>query len=199
MSELRSNSRTRILDAAMNTFRLKGYAATTVDDLCAAAGVTKGSFFHHFASKEEVAVAAADHFAAMAAGLFAQAPYRSLQDPLDRLLGYVDFRITILGGPINQYTCLLGTLVQEVYETHPAIRTAADRHMDEHIAGLEADAAAAIARYAPDADFSARGLTTHMQTVMQGSLIFAKAKRGPDVAADSLRHLRRYLELLFRR
>lgn len=53
------SARARLLDAAVETIRTKGYSATTVDELCAAAGVTKGAFFHHFDTKEDLAVAAA--------------------------------------------------------------------------------------------------------------------------------------------
>ena len=52
-------ARDKILDAAIATVRAKGYAATSVDDLCASAGVTKGAFFHHFKSKHALGVAAA--------------------------------------------------------------------------------------------------------------------------------------------
>ena len=193
-----SETRSKLLEAAMNVMRQKGYAATTVDDICRAAGLTKGSFFHHFASKEELAIAAAEFFAAMAAGLFESAPYRSLPDPLDRLLGYVDFRIAILQGPISGFSCLLGTFVQELYETHPAIRGAAEKHMGDHIAELAKDAAEAKARYAPHAPWTPESVAVHMQVVLQGSLIFAKAKQGPAVAIESLSHLRHYLELLFK-
>ena len=193
-----AQTRTKILDAAMHVLRLKGYSATTVDDICAAAGLTKGSFFHHFASKEELAIAAAEHFASMAAALFGSAPFKLLSDPRDRLLGYVDLRIAILDGPICGFSCLLGTYVQELYETHPAILAAAERHIDEHVAELTKDVEAAKARYAPDAEWTPASVATFMQAVLQGSLIFAKAKRGPGVAVESLRHLRRYLELLFK-
>ena len=84
------DTRTKLLDAALMVIRTKGYAGTSVDDLCHAAGVTKGAFFHHFKSKEEMAVAAAAHFGAMAEGLFSQAGYRTLADPLERLLAYVE-------------------------------------------------------------------------------------------------------------
>jgi TetR/AcrR family transcriptional repressor of nem operon len=50
------DSKTKLLDAALQVIRAKGYAATTVDDICHQAGVTKGSFFHHFKSKDELAL-----------------------------------------------------------------------------------------------------------------------------------------------
>lgn len=193
----RANARTKLLDAAMTVFRQRGYAATTVDDLCSAAGVTKGAFFHHFATKEAVGIAAAQHFADMAAGIFVEAPYRSLPDPRDRLLGYVDMRIAMLEGRLCDVTCLLGTFAQELYDSHPAIRAAVERHMFDHIAMIAADAQAAKAKYAADADWSAESLAVHIQTALQGAFIFAKVRGGTAVAIDSLRHLRRYLELLF--
>ena len=56
----------KLLDAAVHVIRSKGYSAARVDDICVEAGLTKGAFFHHFASKEACAVAAAAHFAARA-------------------------------------------------------------------------------------------------------------------------------------
>lgn len=191
------NAKTKLLDAALGVIRAHGYSATSVDALCHAAGVTKGAFFHHFASKEALAVAAAAHFSAMADGLFAAAPYRALPDPLDRLLGYVDFRRAILLGDLPDYTCLLGTMVQEAYASHPAIRDACARGIAGHAATLEADIAEVMARRAAPPDWTARSLALHTQAVLQGAFILAKAAGGPAPAADSLDHLRRYLELLF--
>lgn len=198
-SNTASQTRNKLLDAAMHVMRLKGYAATTVDDICRAAELTKGSFFHHFASKEELGIAAAQHFASMAAGVFATAPYRQLQDPVDRLLGYVDFRGAILQGPICEFACLLGTFVQELYDTHPAIRAACEGHLNDHVHNLAKDVAEAKQRYLPDAPWTPESLAVHMQAVLQGSLILAKARQGPEVAIESLGHLRRYLETLFKR
>lgn len=186
-------SKARILDAAMHVIRAKGYAATTIDDLCAAAGLTKGSFFHHFKSKEELALAAAEHFSAMAEGLFRSAPYRALPDPRDRVLGYVDFRAAILRGELPEFTCLLGTMVQETYQTHPAIRRACERHISAHAALVAKDIALAKRMYAPRAKWSAESLALFTQAVLQGAFVLAKAKDGPEVAEVCIGHLRRYL------
>lgn len=190
-------SKTRILDAATQVFRTKGYAATTVDDVCASARLTKGSFFHHFKSKEDLAVAAAQHFADRAESLFSTAPYRALKDPLDRLQGYVEFRRAILQGKLPEFTCLLGTMVQETYDSHPSIRKACERHISAHAATLTGDIAAAKRLYAPRAKWTPESLGLYIQATIQGAFILAKARRGPKVADECLGHLRRYLELLF--
>jgi TetR/AcrR family transcriptional repressor of nem operon len=190
------DARTKLLDAALAVIRGKGFAATSVDELCQAAGVTKGAFFHHFRSKEELGVAAAAHFGEMAAGIFSTAPYQSLTDPLQRLLGYVDFRREILQGELPEYTCLLGTMVQEAYATHPAIREACEREITGHAATLETTIAAAMAARGRAVDWTPRSLALHIQGVLQGAFILAKATGGAQVAADSLGHLRRYITLL---
>jgi TetR/AcrR family transcriptional repressor of nem operon len=199
--KVQSHVKTKLLDAAVGVIRAKGYSGTTVDDICQCAGVTKGGFFHHFETKEDLAVSAAEHFSSNADSLFRAAPYQSLPDPLDRLLGYVDFRKAILQGELPEYTCLLGTLVQEAYDTHPPIREACDRGISKNAAMLEADIAEAMRNYGiasgSNASWSALSLALYTQAVIQGALILAKAKHGPEVAAACLDHLRLYLVMLF--
>jgi len=190
-------SKAKFLDAALQVIRAKGYTATRIEDVCEAAGLTKGSFFHHFESKEELAVAAAEHFARMADRLFAAAPYQRQTDPLDKVLGYVDFRRSLLQGALPDFTCLLGTMVQEVYETNPAIRAACERHIVAHAGAVEAMLRDAKTKHAPKARWDPQGLALFTQAVIQGAFVLAKAKGGPEVAAGSLAHLRSYLETLF--
>ena len=195
--ESRHESKARLLDAAVHVIRAKGYTATRVEDICDAAGLTKGSFFHHFKSKEDLALEAAEHFSATADGIFSIAPYQSLSDPLDRLLGYVDFRTAILQGELPDYTCLLGTMVQETYETHPAIRKACDRCIGAHAATLVSDIEAAVRKYGLSPEWTVESLAYYTQAVIQGAFILAKAQQTSQIAAACLSHLRRYLELLF--
>ena len=194
----RHESKTRFLQAALQVIRAKGYTATTVEDICEAAGLTKGSFFHHFDSKEGLALAAADYWTEGAGALFASAPYHARADPLERLLAYVDFRKALLTGGLADFTCLAGTMVQEVYKTHPAIREACDKSMSRHAEMLEPDIAEAMRTRGVTGEWTARSLALYTQAVLQGSFILAKAKGGPAVAGDCLDHLRRYIEMLFR-
>lgn len=193
----KGSARDKLLAAAMQTIREVGFEAASVDDLCRAAGVTKGAFFHHFKSKDDLGVAAAQHFSDFAAGIFAQAPYQQERDPRARLLGYIDFRAAILQGELPHYTCLLGTMVQEAYATHPAIRQACETHMFGHAATLVPDIVAAKRLYCPDAGFSPESLAAFTQAVLQGAFVLAKARGGADVVRESLEHLRRYVEFLF--
>ena len=53
----RRSARGRLLRAALGCIALKGYADTSVDDICLAAGCSKGGFYFHFSSREAVLVA----------------------------------------------------------------------------------------------------------------------------------------------
>jgi TetR/AcrR family transcriptional regulator, transcriptional repressor for nem operon len=192
-------ARIKLLEAAFSAIREKGYAATSVDELCARAGVTKGAFFHHFASKNSLAVAAANLWSELSTAHFAAAPYHRFDDPLDRILGYLDFRKSMLSCDVAEFSCLAGTMVQEVYETHPDIRHACDESIGGHAALLEPDIADAMKLYRIRAPWTAGSLALHTQAVLQGAFILAKAKGSAAVVEASIDHLRRYIELLFRR
>ena len=68
-----------------------------------------------------------------------------------------------------------------------------------HAANIEVDIAEAMKKYAIKADWTAESLALYTQATIQGAFILAKAKNGPEIAADCIDHLRRYIELLFNR
>ncbi|KRD74575.1 TetR/AcrR family transcriptional regulator [Lysobacter sp. Root983] len=195
----RGGARIRLLEAARDVIRAKGYAATTVDDLCAAAGVTKGAFFHHFGSKDALGVAAAEFWAETTTAFFAAAPYHQPADALDRVLAYVAFRKAIIAGDLAEFTCLVGTMAQEVHTSAPEIRDACGRSIFGHTATLEADIERARRDRGIDArEWSAASLARHTQTVIQGGFVLAKAGNDPELAREALDHLDRYIRHLFR-
>lgn len=194
-----SNARERLLEAAVKLVRKQGFSATSVDELCKEAGVTKGAFFHHFPSKESLGVAVADYWSECTLGFFGAAPSRHFDDPLARLLAYIDLRIALIGGPAEGFSCVAGTLLQENFRTSEMIRRASGDSILGNARMFESDFAEAIAKYGIDADPA--GLARHMQAVIQGSFILGKTQDDDEMSArfarESLGHFRRYLTLLF--
>jgi TetR/AcrR family transcriptional regulator, transcriptional repressor for nem operon len=193
----RGSARIELLDAAVEVIRAKGLNATTVDELCATAGVTKGAFFHHFATKEALAVAAAGYWSETTGALFAAASYHDHPDAVDRILGYLEFRAGLIAGAPAEYTCLVGTMAQEAFKTSPDVRAACAASIFGHADTLEADFAEALAVCNPGVEVTAASLARYTQTVLQGAFVLSKAANDPEIVIDSIGHLRRYLEFLF--
>ena len=198
MSTPKPDARTRLLDAGMQLLRERGYDATRVEDLCSAAGVTKGAFFHHFASKADYGVAAAQHWSDTTAPMFAAADYHAAPTPLARIFAYLDLRRAMIAGAPAEFSCVAGMMAQEVFETQPAISDACGASIAGHAATLEADFAAAIAEHGLGDVVHAADLALHTQVVLQGGFVIAKALDDPAAVVASIDHLRRYLMLLFK-
>jgi TetR/AcrR family transcriptional repressor of nem operon len=193
----RGSARTALLDAALDLVRRHGWAATSVAGLCKAARVTKGAFFHHFATKDELGVAAAHHWSDVTAPLFAGADYHRHADPLDRIHAYLDFRAAIATGPLEAFTCFAGTTVQEVFATSDPIRMACGEAIFGHAERLAEDFRAALERHRPRMTVSAESLATYTQTVLQGGFVLAKARGDRTPLLEAIDHLKCYLHLLF--
>jgi TetR/AcrR family transcriptional repressor of nem operon len=193
----RGTARARLLDAAVQVIRTKGLSATSVEELCAVAGVTKGAFFHHFDTKQALAVAAAEHWSATTGALFAAAPYHDIADPVDRIFGYLDLRARLISGSPADYTCLVGTMTQEAFATFPEVRDACAASIFGHAGTLEPDFAEALAAAGNPPGVDAAGLARHTQAVLQGAFVLSKAADDPTLVTEAIDHLRRYLHFLF--
>jgi TetR/AcrR family transcriptional repressor of nem operon len=192
-----ASTRERILNAAADLIRRQGFGATSVADICAAAGVTKGAFFHHFPGKVEMGVAVAAHWRRVIERLFANAPYHQVADPGEKLLAYVDFRKAILDRSIAAFSCLVGVMVSETYATHPTIRAACADTIDGHALTLAPVIAAAIESREIGPPTTPESLAMFIHGTLQGAFVLAKAHDDPKLAHDCLDHLRAYLENLF--
>lgn len=167
-----------------------------MDDSCRAAGVTKEAFFHHSARQEAVALAAIEHWNNRTGVLFANATYRRVRDPRERMLAYVYFRAELVQGEFAEFICLLGTLVQEIFVSHPASPAAGGAGIKDQVVALLPTIEAAKARYASKAEWTADSLAQHTQGVLQGSFVVAKALNDPQVVHESVEHLKQYVRKL---
>jgi TetR/AcrR family transcriptional repressor of nem operon len=192
-----SPTKDKLLEAAQELMLAKGYTATSVDEVCQKAGLTKGSFFHYFEGKEHLGQVVAERFFTHRKQHFQSAPFHQKKDPLDRVLGLVDFFIEMSQNPEAAKGCLLGTFVQELSNTHPSIRAVCAECFGEQAEYFKQMLDEAKAKYAPRARWSTQSLAEHLLAVMQGAIIVAKAKQDPRVMEASLKHFKEYLNSLF--
>ena len=188
----------KLLDAGVSLMRHRGFNATTVDEVCAEAGVTKGGFFHYFKSKDDLATAAVDRFYEMKAKQFADAPFRGLADPLDRIFGRLDFVKESAGG-VKGLTkgCLFGMFAQEMSFSNPELRSLCQAKFAQIGKDFEGDLAEAKARYAPRAAFDPKNIAMLYVSIVQGSLMLAKASESNRVLVANIDQFRAYLQTLF--
>ena len=196
-AQAQSPTKEKILDAAQQLMLAKGFPATTVDEICQAAGFTKGSFFHYFASKEHLGKEVLDRFYVLLQQTIDQGSFRKKSDPLQRVYGYVDRFIEMSTNPERPSGCLLGHFTQELSDTHPEIRSLCAQYFAEWAALLKHDLDEAKAKYAPRASFDTQSVAEYFLAVMQGSRILATAKQDVKVFEQNLRHFKRYVKSLF--
>jgi TetR/AcrR family transcriptional regulator, transcriptional repressor for nem operon len=193
------SARDKLVGRGTELIRRHGYNATSVDDICTAAGVTKGAFFHHFESKEALAAECLRRWPESMAALHRSAEYQSIEDPVKKLLAAIDFMSDVFDNPHVHKSCLAGTAVQEVSESSPVLRDAAQECIvkaQTYFQSLLDDAIQSDACRARKQKLDAASLAEYWMGTIQGSLLLAKASRDPQVIRRNLTHFRDYISAL---
>jgi TetR/AcrR family transcriptional repressor of nem operon len=195
--QIRSHAREKLLDAAQRLMLVKGYPATTIDEICAAAKLTKGSFFHYFDSKEDLGKALLNRYASSGQRVEWSTLRTNNRDPLERVYGYLDFSARLYQKPRGRNGCLLGNFAQELSETHPEIRSLCAERFDEWAAMFKQTLDEAKRKHRPRASLDTQSLAEHFIAVLEGSLILGKAHRDMGIVRKNLGHFKQYLKMVF--
>ena len=114
-------SKEKLVRAARNLMLAQGYPITSVDDIIEAAGVSKGSFYHYFDSKEELALTAMHEFLADGAALMMDGPFRDIADPRKRAIAFLK-HVESITMRLWDHGCLLVMFSVELAGTSPKVR-----------------------------------------------------------------------------
>lgn len=170
------NVKEQIVTTSLNLLHSKGFNATSVQDITEAAGVPKGSFYNHFASKEALGIEVLQRYASVAGEHLAMLDDTALE-PKARLARY--FGLLIEANAVNDYNCgcLLGNFSSELSNQIPAIRTALRDSYDEWSARLavliaEAQRGGSVSTAQP-----ALELANFIIDAWQGAVLHAKAAK----------------------
>lgn len=194
-------TRERILDSAERLMIDRGFAATTVDAVLAGAGATKGAFFHHFASKAELARSLVERYAAgdvAALEDFMMRAEAESDDPAEQVITFVrlfEEAAEELAG--MQPGCLY---VSYIYEKQLFDDGTNDAIVDTVLIWrerLRAKLEAAARAHPPRVRVELGSLADQVFTIFEGGFILARTMRDPTHLRSQLTHLRHYLELLF--
>ncbi len=197
MIQTASPSKKKLLDAAIKHMLAKGYGATTVDEICKTAGLTKGSFFHYFETKEDLGKEALEYFYNIMRDLMVEEGFLTRPDPLDRIYGYIDFVINFFQGDLSNRSCLLGNIAQELSNTHEEIRKLCAKLLKEQSAMFKQFLDEAKVKYAPKGNIDTQGLSDSLLSLIQGSLLYTKAIQDDKLLERNLTHYKICLERLF--
>ena len=195
-------TRERILDAAQQIVLERGFAGTSIDAVLAGAPATKGAFFHHFPSKNDLGRALLERYAAADARMleeFMAVAETESDDPAEQVVAFVrHFEQVADELAPTQPGCLF---VSFIYESQLAgdgsddLIAGAIRHWRDRL--LEKLEAAARA-HPPALAVDLPSLADQVFTTFEGGFILARAMHDPGQLRAQLAHLRHYLELLFR-
>lgn len=187
----------KLINATVQLMIAQGYAGTSVDEICATAGVTKGSFFHYFASKEDIAKAAMTAWAEGWHRILKEAEFETLADPLDRVHRLFDTMArAYIESPVGA-GCMIGTVAQELARGSEPLRQIFFDHFQDWVDTSARIFEDAKRSHPPKIDFDSVELAWWLQSFVQGTLLIAKTRTDEDFIIGNIRHCRTYVDTLF--
>ncbi|GAB4197949.1 MAG: TetR/AcrR family transcriptional regulator [Wenzhouxiangellaceae bacterium] len=191
---VRVSSKDKIIDAAMRCFRSEGYLATSVDEIIAEAGVSKGSFYHAFKSKEMLGLETIEHYLQHVTQVLRQGPHQHIKDPWERVIAYVE-HTEAKAAELWCQGCMMGSFSIDLAHSHPAVRAKLKslfQAMTEEVARLFEPALAQL----DHCQLNASDLANQYISQVQGAIVLGQAHGDVAVTQQCIRSFRHYLQQL---
>lgn len=191
-----AESQERLIQATQALILRHGYCATTVDQICGEAGLTKGSFFHHYANKDAIGCAAIDAWGAMGTSLYSAAWSDPAVDPLAQLNRMFDIMISF-NKRDEPCACVIGMMAQELAQSHPELAALCAKHLDDWTQHVARMLDGAKKRHKTVKPFDSQRVGWFLNSIWQGSMLLGKVRRTPQTIVDNIEQARAYVAALF--
>jgi len=185
-----AETREKLVRTAERLMLRDGYSAMRVDDVLRMAGLSKGSFYHFFGSKEDLGLAALEHYYSDRVGRLAAGRYAAETDPLRRAEGFLKHASDV-AADLWSTGCLLASLASEAAGSSRVIAKALKKRTNE-LRALLVDVLGPLAR----PETTAADLADHFLVCVEGSIVLARIYGDPAYLRRGLKQFRRYLPLL---
>lgn len=190
----RDRTRAKILDAAFGQMYKNGYQATRIDAVLKQSGLTKGAFYHHFASKHALGEAVIDE---VLAGSMEQLWVRTLHDyvdPVEGIKAVLRLIPSTIGQQFSQLGCPLNNLAQELSPIDEVFREKLNRIFHVWIDSV----ADALKRGQENGSIlpgiDTRGAAIFIIAAYEGAVSMTKSEQSNDMLANCASQIELYLE-----
>jgi len=188
-----SNAKDKLIEASYELMLSRGYAATSVDDLCHKAGVSKGSFYHFFGTKEDLGLALLDDFSAKSKERFLSGAFVNETDPVKKLIAFLH-QTEESAETLWSQGCLLGNFATELSQSHPVVRQKVSLIL-KRVTDNVAEILQPIAEMHPNEELlQADHLAEMYLAIIEGAIILSRAHEDWSYLQRALLSFRFYLE-----
>jgi TetR/AcrR family transcriptional repressor of nem operon len=186
-------SKERLIAAAKELVLTYGYAGMRVDAVCEKAGLTKGSFYHFFKSKEEIGIAILEWSALKGGEILSNGPHATIKDPVEQAFAFLK-HVEDSSEALWANGCILASFSMELADTSDKLNQVVVG-MFTQVVDFFASYFVPIAERRPELP-SAQDLANEYLSLLEGSIIFAKVYRDSSRISSALRAFRINLERL---
>ena len=172
------DTRTRIIEAAMELFWSKGYGSTSIADILGRAEINSGSLYHFFPGKQDLLLAVLDAYHAGIGPMLLDPAWEGVDDPIERIFALLAKYRELIVMTDCTYGCPIGSLALEIHEPDPVVRERIVENFDAWTGAVLACIEAEGNRFPEGTDLKA--LAEFTLTVMEGAVMQARTYR--DVA-----------------
>ena len=195
-------TRDKIIDTAMGLSLRQGHVATSIDEVIENAGITKGSFFYHFPSKKDLAVALIQKFSSMEMQILEdnlEKANKLSKDPLQQLLIFVGL-IQELHAQLedDHIGCLFASFSYENQLRDNELQSMASETLIEWKVKLSEKIQEIVDQYPPSQPVTPDDLADMFLVTLEGAYVLARIMDKANYVQLHLEQYKTFLESLFK-
>ena len=190
-----SNAKDLIIENAYAIILDRGYPAATVDEICRIAGVSKGSFFHYFKTKEALGLEVLEWYYKRAMQLVGTGTFALETDPVKRIYLFLD-HLNAVSYELWSKGCLLGSFASYLAATGEQIANQVSKLFNNLVLNLAPLFEPVLDRLENEDRPTAPELAEQLLQIIEGSIVMARAYNDWNHVPKAIENFRKYLQLL---
>jgi AcrR family transcriptional regulator len=190
------DTRSKIIEAAMELFCAKGYGSTSIADILSRTQLNSGSLYHFFPGKQDLLLAVLESYRDGIEQMLLTPAWSGEPDPVERVFKLLALYRGLILQTECTYGCPIGSLALELHEADPAVRERLAQNFANWVAAVRRCFEAAADRFPPGTDLQA--LAEFTLTVMEGGVMQARTHRDVGYFDRNVEQLRAHIGLLTR-